>query len=92
MYLIIQETTFKNIDSIYHVVNFTNDMPDANYSMSTSLGTGLMATAAQQFPVTIGNDGGFNVGKGTLHSRLCDNDAASFAAADAPDICCAFFR
>ena len=73
-------------------VNFTNDMPDANYSMSTSLGTGLMATAAQQFPVTIGNDGGFNVGKGTLHSRLCDNDAASFAAADAPDICCAFFR
>ena len=30
MYLIIQETTFKNIDSIYHVVNFTNDMNKAN--------------------------------------------------------------
>ena len=30
IYLIIQETTFKNIDSIYHVVNFTNDMNKAN--------------------------------------------------------------
>ena len=30
MYLIIQETTFKSIDSIYHVVNFTNDMDKAN--------------------------------------------------------------
>ena len=30
MYLIIQETTFKNIDSIYHVVNFTNDINKAN--------------------------------------------------------------
>ena len=30
MYLIIQETTFKNIDSIYHVINFTNDMNKAN--------------------------------------------------------------
>jgi hypothetical protein len=30
IYLIIQETTFKNIDSIYHVVNFTNDIDKAN--------------------------------------------------------------
>ena len=30
IYLIIQETTFKNIDSIYHVINFTNDMNKAN--------------------------------------------------------------
>ena len=30
MYLIIKETTFKNIDSIYHVINFTNDMDKAN--------------------------------------------------------------
>ena len=30
MYLIIQETTFKNIDSIYQVVNFTNDIDKAN--------------------------------------------------------------
>ena len=30
MYLIIQETTFKNIDSIYHVVNFTNNIDKAN--------------------------------------------------------------
>ena len=28
-YLIIQETTFKNIDSIYQVVNFTNDYDKA---------------------------------------------------------------
>ena len=28
-YLIIQETTFKSIDSIYHVVNFTNDYDKA---------------------------------------------------------------
>ena len=30
MYLIIQETTFKNISSIYHVINFTDDMNKAN--------------------------------------------------------------
>ena len=30
MYLIIQETTFKNISSIYHVINFTNDIDKAN--------------------------------------------------------------
>ena len=30
MYLIIQETTFKNIDSIYHVINFTDDINKAN--------------------------------------------------------------
>ena len=30
MYLIIQETTFKNIDSIFHVINFTTDMDKAN--------------------------------------------------------------
>ena len=30
MYLILQETTFKNIDSVYHVVNFTNDIEKAN--------------------------------------------------------------
>ena len=30
MYLIIQETTFKNIDSIFHVINFTRDMDKAN--------------------------------------------------------------
>ena len=30
MYLIIQETTFKNIDSIYQVVNFTNNIDKAN--------------------------------------------------------------
>ena len=30
MYLIIQETTFKNIDSVYYVCNFTNDIDKAN--------------------------------------------------------------
>ena len=30
MYLIIQETKFENIDSIYHVSNFTNDLEKAN--------------------------------------------------------------
>ena len=30
MYLIIQETTFKNISSIYHVINFTDDINKAN--------------------------------------------------------------
>ena len=30
MYLILQETKFKSIDSIYHVVNFTNDIDKAN--------------------------------------------------------------
>ena len=29
-YLIIQETTFKNISSIYHVINFTDDINKAN--------------------------------------------------------------
>ncbi len=30
MYLIIQETTFKNIDSVFQVINFTNDIDKAN--------------------------------------------------------------
>ena len=30
MYLIIQETTFKNIDSVYYVCNFTTDIDKAN--------------------------------------------------------------
>jgi hypothetical protein len=30
MYLIIQETKFENIDSIYHVSNFTDDLDKAN--------------------------------------------------------------
>ena len=30
MYLIIQETKFDNIDSIYHVSNFTDDLDKAN--------------------------------------------------------------
>ena len=30
MYLIIQETTFKNVDSIFNVINFTNDIDKAN--------------------------------------------------------------
>ena len=30
MYLIIKETTFKNIDSIFNVENFTNDIDKAN--------------------------------------------------------------
>ena len=72
--------------------NFSNNMPDVDYSIIVAVGTGLMATANQQFGVAVGNDGGFNVGKGTLHSRQCDNDAATFTTADAADICCAFFR
>ena len=30
MYLIIQETTFKNVDSIFNGINFTNDIDKAN--------------------------------------------------------------
>ena len=30
MYLIIKETTFKSIDSVYDVCNFTNDVDKAN--------------------------------------------------------------
>ena len=30
MYLIIKETTFTNIDSVYYVCNFTNDIDKAN--------------------------------------------------------------
>jgi hypothetical protein len=30
MYLIIQETKFANIDSVYSVCNFTNDLDKAN--------------------------------------------------------------
>ena len=30
MYLIIKEITFKNIDSVYDVCNFTNDIDKAN--------------------------------------------------------------
>ena len=30
MYLIIQETTFKNIDSLYNVINYTSDINKAN--------------------------------------------------------------
>ena len=29
-YLIIQETTFKNVDSVFTVINFTNDIDKAN--------------------------------------------------------------
>ena len=29
MYLIIQETTFKNVDSLFNVINFTNDIDKA---------------------------------------------------------------
>ena len=30
MYLIIQETTFKNIDSVFQVINFTDNLDKAN--------------------------------------------------------------
>tara|TARA_R100000664_G_scaffold4210_1_gene8727 strand:- start:344 stop:553 length:210 start_codon:yes stop_codon:yes gene_type:complete len=30
MYLIIQETKFANVDSVYSVCNFTNDLDKAN--------------------------------------------------------------
>ena len=30
MYLIIQETTFQNVDSVFQVINFTNDIDNAN--------------------------------------------------------------
>ena len=30
MYLIIQETTFKTCDSVFQVINFTNDIDKAN--------------------------------------------------------------
>ena len=30
MYLIIQETTYENIDSLYNVINYTNDLEKAN--------------------------------------------------------------
>ena len=30
MYLIIKETTFKNVDSLFNVINFTNDIDKAN--------------------------------------------------------------
>ena len=30
IYLIIKETTFTNIDSVYYVCNFTNDIDKAN--------------------------------------------------------------
>ena len=30
MYLIIQETTFKNVDSLFNVINFTDDIDKAN--------------------------------------------------------------
>ena len=29
-YLIIQETTFENVDSVFQVINFTNDIDKAN--------------------------------------------------------------
>jgi len=30
MYLIIQETTYENIDSLYNIINYTNDLDKAN--------------------------------------------------------------
>jgi hypothetical protein len=30
MYLIIQETTFQNLDSVFQVINFTNNIDKAN--------------------------------------------------------------
>ena len=30
MYLIIKEITFKNLDSVFDVINFTNDIDKAN--------------------------------------------------------------
>ena len=30
MYLIIQETKFQNVDSLFQVINFTNDIDKAN--------------------------------------------------------------
>ena len=30
MYLIIQEATFKNLDSVFQVINFTKDIDKAN--------------------------------------------------------------
>ena len=30
MYIIIQETKFDNIDNLYNVINFTNDLEKAN--------------------------------------------------------------
>jgi len=73
-------------------VNFSTDMPDGDYSMMIAPGSDLMATANQQFPVAVGNDGVANVDKGIIASRQCDNDAATFTTADASQICVAFFR
>ena len=71
-------------------VNFTNNMPDGNYSISLSLGRGLLSTGAQQFPITVPTVG--NVGYFETASRQCDNDNNTFAAADADQICASIFR
>ncbi len=61
-------------------VNFTNNMPDANYAVIGSPPGGLIATANQQFPVYFSENYATNTFR--LSVRQCDNDAPSFASAD----------
>ena len=61
-------------------VNFTNNMPDANYAVIGSPPGGLIATANQQFPVYFSEN--YATSTFRLSVRQCDNDAPSFASAD----------
>ena len=61
-------------------VNFTNNMPDANYAVIGSPPGELIATANQQFPVYFSESYATNTFR--LSVRQCDNDAPTFASID----------
>ena len=61
-------------------VNFTNNMPDVNYSCVGSPSGNLISTSEQKFGVYFTESHAVDTFR--LSVRQCDNDAATFAAAD----------
>jgi hypothetical protein len=61
-------------------VNFTTNMPDANYAIAGNNPGNILSTAAQQFPVYVIENQATNTFR--LSVRLVDNDAPTMAASD----------
>jgi len=63
-----------------HTMNLINNLPNTNYSLVTGLDGHRLATGSQQFALVFSTDE-FTTSFRLL-TRLCDNDAATFATSD----------
>ena len=74
-----------------YVINYTTNMPDANYAAMVSPGY-IESTGAQQWMLTAATTPPTAVGSVTINNRLVDNDAPTFAAADNSGVMVSIFR